>query len=255
MPLSLSLSLGLTAVSGSVSSSLLQQVLALGPTKLNSLHVTQESELYEERTGASATTPSSNGGVVGSVQDLSGNNNWLTMGSDAARPLLQSSGSVYLDFDGVDDGGNFANSFPVSTNFDIVLGIKFSSAKTFFMLFNAGGYGTTSTPLLGIGQNSSGSPSYSGVTPSDNTVNRASVGANPSRDVFHDNIVDDTYKVISIKSLNLGSATTPCFSGYDASSIYKCSCHLTSIAILVGASPAELALVEDMTAFYAGVSL
>jgi hypothetical protein len=44
--------------------------------------------LYTERTGASATTPSVIGGVVGTVRDKSGNHYWSTAPSDAARPLL-----------------------------------------------------------------------------------------------------------------------------------------------------------------------
>lgn len=62
------------------------------------------SKLFEERTGASATTPASVDGVVGTALDLSGNGHHLTATSDAARPLLKSEGGrFWLEFDGVDD--------------------------------------------------------------------------------------------------------------------------------------------------------
>jgi len=46
------------------------------------------STLYQQRTGAAATTPSAVGGVVGTMLDLSGRGNHATAPSDAARPLL-----------------------------------------------------------------------------------------------------------------------------------------------------------------------
>jgi len=60
--------------------------------------------LFEERTGASATTASSVDGVVGTVLDKSGNAHHLTAADDAERPILRQSGSLYyLEFDGSDD--------------------------------------------------------------------------------------------------------------------------------------------------------
>lgn len=67
------------------------------------------STLFEERTGAAATTAASVDGVVGTVLDLSGNDNHITAPSDAARPILRQAGDLYyLDFDGSDDELRFS---------------------------------------------------------------------------------------------------------------------------------------------------
>src|SRR3990172_6611938 len=62
--------------------------------------------MFQERTGAAATTPSGANGPVGSLKDLSPNNNWCTAISDVRRPLSrQGAGApnIYADFDGIDD--------------------------------------------------------------------------------------------------------------------------------------------------------
>ena len=62
------------------------------------------STLFQERTGASATTPSEVDGVVGTMLDKSGNGNHMVAPSDGARPILRNSGSLYwLEFPGTDD--------------------------------------------------------------------------------------------------------------------------------------------------------
>lgn len=73
--------------------------------------------LFQERTGASATTPSVVDGVVGTILDKSGNARHLVAPSDAARPLLKNSGALYwLEFDGVDDRmtASFSLSQPIN---------------------------------------------------------------------------------------------------------------------------------------------
>ena len=59
---------------------------------------------YQERTGASATTPASaDGDPVGTVHDLI-SGLYITMGSDAARPTFRTAAGVsWLQFDGTDD--------------------------------------------------------------------------------------------------------------------------------------------------------
>lgn len=87
---------------GSSGLSLLSQVLALSPSALFDLSVA--NTLYQERTGASATTPSAVGDVVGSMKNLGTAGGWAIAPSDAARPILRQSGSLYyLETDGVDD--------------------------------------------------------------------------------------------------------------------------------------------------------
>lgn len=86
---------------GGSSISLLQQVIALGPTVL--YDISDLSTLFSDRS-ATPSTPASVDGVVGTVLDLSGNGNHLVFPSDAARPILrQSDIYYYLELDGVDD--------------------------------------------------------------------------------------------------------------------------------------------------------
>ena len=59
------------------------------------------STLFQERTGASASTPATLGDPVGTVLDKSGNGNHATAPSDGARPTLSKDmlGIFYLSFD------------------------------------------------------------------------------------------------------------------------------------------------------------
>lgn len=59
------------------------------------------SSMYQGRTGTTAAVV---GSPVGQLLDKSGNSNHAIAPSDAARPILRQSGSLYyLEFDGVDD--------------------------------------------------------------------------------------------------------------------------------------------------------
>lgn len=63
------------------------------------------STLFQERTGASASTPAGVGDPVGTMLDKSGNGNHVTAVNDSARPTLSETGDGlrYLYFDGIDD--------------------------------------------------------------------------------------------------------------------------------------------------------
>lgn len=62
------------------------------------------STLFQERTGASATTPSAVDGVVGTMLDRSGNGQHVVAPADGSRPILRNSGTLYwLEFDGSND--------------------------------------------------------------------------------------------------------------------------------------------------------
>jgi len=79
------------------------------PTDLASLLAwydpSDSNTVFQERTGASATTPSGDGDLAGTILDKSGNGYHLTAPTDDRRPVRRSSGDLwYLDFDGVDDG-------------------------------------------------------------------------------------------------------------------------------------------------------
>jgi hypothetical protein len=59
------------------------------------------STMFQERTGASATTPSGVGDVVGSWKNKGSLGGWATAPADDARPIRRSSGR--LEFDGSND--------------------------------------------------------------------------------------------------------------------------------------------------------
>ncbi|MES0811281.1 hypothetical protein ABLO27_17480 [Roseibium sp. SCPC15] len=61
------------------------------------------STMWQETTGASATTLAQVDGIVGTIKDKA-RGLYLTAPSDAARPVLRKVGELYkLEFDGVDD--------------------------------------------------------------------------------------------------------------------------------------------------------
>lgn len=107
----MSMFLGLALIGsggGGGASSLLPQIQAMfgGGEQGVIYDVTDPLSLFQERTGASATTPSGSNGPIGTLKDLSPNNNWSVAPSDAARCLSRQgvgAPNVYGEFDGVDD--------------------------------------------------------------------------------------------------------------------------------------------------------
>ena len=80
----------------------LAQIQALFSAENGVIHdLTNSASVFQERTGASATTPSGDNGPIGSLKDWSPNNNWATAPSDVARPLYRL--SQYAISDGIDD--------------------------------------------------------------------------------------------------------------------------------------------------------
>lgn len=70
--------------------------------------------MWEERTGASATTQSSVDGVVGTMLNKGTVGGYFTAAADTRRPILRQTGALfYLEFDGVDDylAGAAASNF------------------------------------------------------------------------------------------------------------------------------------------------
>lgn len=87
--------------------------------------------MWVERT--SPTTQASVDGVVGTIYDKSGNSRHFSAETDAARPVLRQSGSLYyLEFDGVDDtmlgaaGATWASIISTSEH-GLILGAEFST--------------------------------------------------------------------------------------------------------------------------------
>lgn len=77
-------------------------ILALNPELAFSLET--PGSAFQERTGASATTPSAVGDPIGSLKNWGTKGGWLVAPSDAARPIMRASGAVrYMESDGVDD--------------------------------------------------------------------------------------------------------------------------------------------------------
>ena len=82
--------------------------------------------MFQERTGASATTASGVGDPVGSMQNLGTLGDWFTADTDAGRPALQQdgNGNYYLDFDGVDDSLVYAGSVTLDAVWSFVGGVR-----------------------------------------------------------------------------------------------------------------------------------
>lgn len=90
---------------------------------------------YVER--SAETTLSSIDGVVGTLRDRSGNANHLRAASDAARPLLRNSGSLYwLEFDGVDDAMRAA--FTMTTAWSRYSALKVNTNVDGDRIYNGG---------------------------------------------------------------------------------------------------------------------
>jgi len=77
-------------------------VLALNPEIAWAASVSGST--YQERTGASATTPSGNGEVAGSIKNFGTLGGWLTAPTDPRRGIMRHSGALrYVEGDGSDD--------------------------------------------------------------------------------------------------------------------------------------------------------
>lgn len=74
-----------------------QNGFAIAAWKLNTL--------FQERTGASASTPAGIGDPVGTIADVSGNGKYATAAGDSKRGILRQTGDglYYIEMDGLDD--------------------------------------------------------------------------------------------------------------------------------------------------------
>jgi hypothetical protein len=104
------------------------------------LDAADQSTLYQERTGASATTlVASDADPIGTWKDKSGNARHVTAPTDAARPTFKTgiqNGRSIARFDGTDDylriTGLSAYSSPVSVSMVIIPTVPGSGSKTIF---------------------------------------------------------------------------------------------------------------------------
>jgi len=77
-------------------------ILALNPEVAIDLNA--QGAMFQDRTGGSATLPSSVGDPVGSLRNFGTKGGWLTAPSDAARPILRAAGLLrYLETDSSND--------------------------------------------------------------------------------------------------------------------------------------------------------
>lgn len=120
---------------------------AFSPTDISGLVLWLDAAtgLYQERTGAAASTPATNADdPVGTWADQSGSGLYLVAPSDAARPLLKFVGGLpCLLFDGVDDVLEASVSSWTGTSGS--LGVRYAGAVTGLSLVpvGAGRYGST----------------------------------------------------------------------------------------------------------------
>lgn len=171
------------------------------------------STLFQERTGASATTPAVVDGVVGTVLDKSGNDDHMIALSNGVRPILRQDGSMYyLDFDGIDDELQHSTTNSATSTF--VIGME-SSDTAYMLATNAARsrwiyvaqQGSAATSVYEL----VGSPTtrIDGVATSPATRNDAYVDAN-----------DGDPHVITTESLNLTSVAEFQLFGYGGSFAY-----------------------------------
>lgn len=96
------------------------------------------SILFQERTGASATTPAIINGPVGTMQDKGSLGLFWTAPSDAARPILRNSNNLYwLDFDGI--VSELSTTVTINQPLDYVNAWRISSDDASGTLFGSAG--------------------------------------------------------------------------------------------------------------------
>ena len=135
------------------------------PASISGLKLWLKSDagLYQERTGASATTlASADSDPVGSWLDQSGNGNHATAPTDACRPLLKTAiqnGRNIVRFDGTDDSLTGTGVSIANAAFSVFVVRKSSFASGPRVVFSVGGE-ASSYNTLHIKQTASTSESF-----------------------------------------------------------------------------------------------
>lgn len=133
------------------------QVLAFSPILF--IDTTNPGGIYEEITGASATTVALVGQSAGTILDYSGNGHHVTAVSTSTRGVVQSDGSVY----GTDHRYNISYTSALSASVNIYVAIK--TVDTMYILASNGGSNYFFSPHSGsssatVSSVSVGSPTY-----------------------------------------------------------------------------------------------
>lgn len=244
------LGLGLSPVFGMGGTSLFAQVQALfnGGTVTGVLYdISQLNSLYEDRS-ASPSTPASADGAVGTILDLSGNDDHWIAPSDAARAVLRQSGNYYyLDFNGLGNYYDFTTGFTGGHDIFTLLknydpnGIIISKAGDSGSYIGAyqDGYATSTFAT------NFGSPSF--------YFNR-SILSPSTRDQFHTELYNGPV-VVSILD-GVASVTFDEFGGYEyGAGIWLMECDFYGMAIIETQNATNRALIERWAASLGGVSL
>lgn len=134
------------------------------------------STCFQERTGASATTPAGADDPVGTILDLSGNGNHRTAPSDAARPIRRTDGTYWwLEHDGVDDM-LFCNTASLDMQPPWALGIAMRSDST---------NSSSTAPWCQV---AAGALDYHALGPSNNKIAVQIRGANATPSIDFNNV-------------------------------------------------------------------
>lgn len=155
--------------------------------------------VFQERTGASATTPAEADDPVGTILDLSGNDNHAVTPSDAARPVLRLNSGVYsLDYDGTDDY--------LSATMTLVDGMEFFGAlKTSDTQGMLGNLNLQNTVYYGVWQDGSASTTLSANVGTVAYYKDGNLVSPTTRDDFHTLIADGSWHELEVRGLDLAA--------------------------------------------------
>ena len=107
--------------------------------------------LFQERTGAAATTPCAVGDPVGTIKDISGNGWYATATTDAKRGILRqdAGGRPYIELDGTDDSYRIASLILTTSQYEWIAFNQTNVAKFLFMEHGANAFGSAGHFLNG----------------------------------------------------------------------------------------------------------
>lgn len=167
------------------------------------------STVFQERTGASATTPSTVGDPVGTILDQSGNGTHWTAPADNQRPTLETSGGLYyLDFSGTDYMECTVNGAVDFTGTDSVICTGFNPNSDASYVTHENGSG--GFVLCGIDGSASAPSSTNFVT----SYRKDGATWTPTtRNIVHDELTGASH-VVTMEGVNWSGASRFGFSNY-----------------------------------------
>ncbi|MCG8442270.1 MAG: hypothetical protein MI723_10725 [Caulobacterales bacterium] len=187
------------------------------------------------------------GDPVRVVEDQSGNGNDLVFASDAARPILRQTGGLsYLEFDGVDDGGQLTVQPQTGVSLDYYWGVDIPVSELYGCFINHGGVGSSASPLVGVVHDGSGGSHYTEAGAPTTYVDGAALPAE-TRDAFRDAVCVGAPKVVTMAGVNLTpGAVFSAVSGYTSGSAWRLEMHLYVLAFGPSPSAGDRASIEGL---------